>query len=167
MAVEAQAQLRAVGVQLDVVALDGPVWIQRRSAGDFDIDFSSSIQDPTPTGLAQSWTCEGIGGSNVAGYCDPRVDSLINRAITAADDPAPLWRAALERIEADAPAAFLYAPTAVYVVHRRYEHATVRAESSWVELWRWSVRRGAELPRDLVPAGGGAASVGAAASPAR
>ena len=140
MAVQAQEQLRRIGVRLDVVTLDGPVWIQRRNAGDFDIDFSSASQDPTPSGLLQSWSCAGIGGSNVAGYCSPRTDSLINAAIVSRADPSPLWREAIRQIAADAPAAFLYAPTAVYAVHRRFEGVRIRPESGWRDLWRWSVR---------------------------
>ncbi|HEU4698813.1 MAG TPA: ABC transporter substrate-binding protein [Gemmatimonadales bacterium] len=158
MALQVQAQLRAVGVRLDLVPLDGPVWIERRSAGDFDIDFSSASQDPSPAGLLQSWSCGGIGGTNVAAYCDPRVDSLMTRAIVTRGDPAPLWREALRQIEADAPAAFLYAPTFVYAVHARYEHATLRPDSPWANVWRWSVRPGAALPRDRVSAGAAASS---------
>ena len=38
----------------------------------------------TPSGLSQSWSCS--GGNNVAHYCDPVVDSLIDRAILEADE---------------------------------------------------------------------------------
>jgi hypothetical protein len=47
----------------------------------------------------------------------------------------------LQRIEQDAPAAFVYAPTYVYAVNRRYRDVTIRPESSWMALWRWSVDR--------------------------
>ena len=30
-----------------------------RTAGHFDIDFSSTIQDPSPSGLTQGWSCDG------------------------------------------------------------------------------------------------------------
>ena len=45
----------------------------------------------------------------------------------------------LQRIEQDAPAAFIYAPTYVFAVNRRYRDVTIRPESSWISLWRWSV----------------------------
>ncbi|HKU62264.1 MAG TPA: ABC transporter substrate-binding protein [Gemmatimonadales bacterium] len=132
-----QEQYRQVGVRVDLAQFEFPVYLERRDAGDFDIDFSSSVQDPSPSGLTQSWTC--AGGTNRAHYCDPAVDSLITRAIDSQGDTGPLWKRVLQRIEQDAPAAFIFAPTYVYAVNRRYRDVTIRPESSWIGLWRWSV----------------------------
>ena len=142
MALLVQEQLRRVGIRLELRQLEAPVWNERRAAGAFDVDFSAASQDPSPTGLTQSWSCD--GGSNVARYCDPRVDSLIERATLARDNPAALWHAALRQIEADAPAAFLYAPVYVFAVRKRFADVTIRPESSWLDLWRWSVAPAAE-----------------------
>lgn len=133
-----QEQLRQVGIQLQIVRLDGPVWAERRSKGDFDIDFSSVNQDPTPSGLIQGWTCN--GGTNVARYCNPAVDSLIDRASMARSGAAKLWVDVLRRIEADAPAAFVYAPSTVFAVSQRVGTVRLRSESPWRELWQWTVR---------------------------
>lgn len=138
MALLIQAQWRGVGVHAELVQLDGPVWNERRSGGRFDVDFSAAVQDPSPSGLVQSWSC--AGSSNVAGYCDPGVDSLLEGAIRGQGDPAKQWHAVLRRIEWTSPAAFLYAPVYVYAVRRRYENVTIRPESSWLALWRWRVR---------------------------
>jgi ABC-type transport system substrate-binding protein len=132
-----QQQLRRVGVRLEVVQVDGPTWMERRTAGDFDIDFSASLQDPSPSGLAQSWSCN--GSSNVAGYCDRAVDSLLDRAILARDDARSTWHEVLRRIEDDAPAAFMYAQSYVFVVNRRFRDVAIRPESSWSSIWRWKV----------------------------
>jgi peptide/nickel transport system substrate-binding protein len=137
LALLTQEQLRRIGIRIDLAQLEFPVWIERRTAGAFDIDFSSASQDPSPTGLTQSWSC--VGGTNVARYCNPRVDSLIRQATLSRDGAVTLWHAALRQIEADAPAAFMYAPSYVYVVHRRYRNVTIRPESSWLALWQWSV----------------------------
>lgn len=137
MSLLAQRQLREVGVQLDVIQLDGPTWLERRSKGDFDIDFSSSVLDPSPSGLVQSWSCN--GSSNVARFCDPAVDSLLDRAMLARRNPRDAWHQVLQRIEAGAPAAFLYAPIYVYVVNRRFRDVAIRPESSWISLWRWKL----------------------------
>ena len=67
-----------IGAALDVVERN--IYVERRNAGRFDLELSASSQDPTPSGLVQSWTCAGIGGSNVSHYCDPKVDSLLARA---------------------------------------------------------------------------------------
>jgi peptide/nickel transport system substrate-binding protein len=137
MALLVQQQLRQVGVAVELVRLDGPVWMERLNAGDFDIDFSAVTQDPSPSGLVQSWTCGGSG--NKAGFCDPVVDSLLDRAVVTREDARAAWHAVLRRIEEDAPAAFMYAPIFVYVVNRRFGDVTIRPESSWIALWRWSL----------------------------
>jgi hypothetical protein len=41
-------------------------------------------------------------------------------------------------VEESAPAAFLYAQTYVYGVSRRFRDVSIRPESSWIALWRWT-----------------------------
>jgi peptide/nickel transport system substrate-binding protein len=136
-----QEQLRSIGIRLELQELEAPLWGERRKTGNFDIDFSAASLDPSPSGLTQSWSCS--GGSNVAHYCDPAVDSLLNRAILERGNPLEAWHAVLRQIEEDAPAAFLYAPTYVYAVNRRFRDVVIRPESSWLQLWRWSVGKSA------------------------
>jgi peptide/nickel transport system substrate-binding protein len=132
-----QEQLRTLGVQLDVQRLEPPVYSERRAAGTFDIDFASTSQDPSPTGLSQGWACE--GGTNVGRFCDPTVDSLIERASHAAVGERDTWHAALRRIEEDAPAVFLYSPTFMYAVHRRFTNVRIRPVSAWLGLREWTI----------------------------
>jgi peptide/nickel transport system substrate-binding protein len=138
MSLLVQEQLRRIGIQLEIVRLDGPVWAERRNKGDFDVDFSSVNQDPTPSGLTQGWTCR--GGTNVAGYCNPAVDSLMDRAITVGTGADKAWQEVLQRIEADAPAVFVYAPSSVFAVSRRVDIVRLRPESPWRDLWQWTLR---------------------------
>ena len=130
MALLAQQQLRQTGIDVVLRQFDFPVYFERRHAGHFDIDFSSTIQDPSPSGLTQGWSCGGT--TNVAHYCDPRVDSLIERAISSSDGARAAWHAVLRQIEDDAPAAFMYAPSYVFAVNRRFGNVTIRPESSWI-----------------------------------
>ena len=135
MAAIIQEQLRQVGVDVELARLDPTIWGERRAAGDFDIDFSGASQDPSPSGLAYSWTCHGAG--NVAGYCDPVADSLLELAIrTPTADRRP-WHAFLRRVEEQAPAAFIYTQTFAFAVNRRFREVALRPESSWTALWRW------------------------------
>ena len=130
-----QEQLRALGIRIELVRLEGAVWNERRTRGDFDIDFSSVLQDPTPSGLTQGWSCS--GGTNVAKYCNPTVDSLLERAISDPSGGGATWQAALRQIEEDAPAVFMYAPLNVYPVSRRLHDVQLRPESPWLQLWSW------------------------------
>jgi peptide/nickel transport system substrate-binding protein len=144
MSVLIQEQLRGIGVKLELQQYDFPIWTERRTAGDFDVDFAALSQDPSPTGLTQSWTCN--GGNNVARYCDPRVDSLIEQAVLGRGDPAEHWHGVLRQIEADAPAVFLYAPTYVYAVNRRFRNVSLSPVSSWLLLREWSVAPASPTP---------------------
>jgi peptide/nickel transport system substrate-binding protein len=133
-----QQQLRQIGLELQLQQFEFPLWIERRTAGKFDIDFSGTLQDPSPIGLSQGWSC--TGGTNVAKYCNPRVDSLLERAVLhqVKGNPAEPWIAVLRQIEADAPATFLYAPYYVYAVKRRFRNVTITPASSWQLLRAWS-----------------------------
>jgi peptide/nickel transport system substrate-binding protein len=144
MSVLVQEQLRGIGIKVELQQYDFAVWSERRTSGDFDIDFAGLSQDPSPTGLTQSWSCN--GGNNVARYCNPTVDSLIGMAVLGRGDPAKHWHAVLRQIEADAPAVFLYAPTYVYAVSRRFRNVTLSPVSSWLLLREWSVAPASSAP---------------------
>ena len=137
MALLAQQELRQSGIDVELQQYDYSIYLERRNAGRFDIDFSSTMQDPSPSGLTQGWSCN--GGTNVAHYCDPKVDSLIEHAIASMDNAGEAWHAALRQIEDDAPAAFMYASSYVFAVNRRFGNVTIRPESSWIALWKWTV----------------------------
>lgn len=142
----AQERYRQLGVQLDVSVLERGVWMERYTGGRFDLSFGSAAQEPSPSALRQSWGCG--GSSNVSGYCNPRLDSLM-RAATLAPRPDPkLWRNALDVLEADAPAAFMYAPWDVVVLHARFDNVQLRSDSPWMTAWQWRVPSRAQLPRD-------------------
>lgn len=136
MALMIQEQLRQVGVRIELLRVDAPVWIQRRKAGNFDIDFSSGSQDPSPSGLTFSWSCNGAG--NVAKYCDPAADSLLDRAILSPTGDRKLWHQFLKRVEEEAPATFLYNQAAVFAINRRFRDVVITPESYWSSVWRWS-----------------------------
>lgn len=135
LALQVQEQLRQVGIRLEVERFDFPLYNERRTAGRFDLDFASTSQDPSPTGLAQGWSCG--GATNVGRFCDPVVDSLLAAAERATQPDA--WRAVLRRIEDDAPAVFMYAPSYMYAVARRFGNVRIRPESPWLALREWTV----------------------------
>jgi peptide/nickel transport system substrate-binding protein len=139
MAVMLQEQLRQVGVRLEVLRLEPAVWGERRAAGNFDLNFSAATQDPSPSGLAFSWSCEGPG--NVGHYCDRRADSLLFRAIASPGADRRLWHAFLRRVDENAPALLLYTQIYVAGVNRRFREVIIRPVSPWDSLWRWPAPR--------------------------
>jgi peptide/nickel transport system substrate-binding protein len=145
MAQIVQEQLRALGVRLEVAQVDRPVYTERQTAGAFDIDFASTSQDPSPSGLTQGWSCQ--GRTNFAGYCNPAVDSLIDTAIRTSAGAGQAWHTVLRRIEDDAPAVFMYNLSYMYAVHRRFTNVRIRPESAWLGLREWTVGlQGARRP---------------------
>jgi hypothetical protein len=62
----------------------------------------------------------------------------MEQAVLGRGDPGEAWVAALRQIEADAPAAFLYAPTNMYAVSRRFRNVSITPTSSWLLLRDWS-----------------------------
>ena len=140
----AQEQLRQVGIRLELETLENQLWAERRDEGRFDIDFSATGQDPSPTGLSQGWSCG--GGTNDAHYCDPRVDSLIDAATFATTGVQQAWQSVLRQIEDDAPAVFIYAPTFMAVVPRRFANVRIRPESLWLGLREWTLAGATSRP---------------------
>jgi peptide/nickel transport system substrate-binding protein len=148
MAEQMQEAYRRLGIRVRVDLEESAVYLERRQAGKFDLEFYGVGQDPSPTGLVQSWSCAGMGAANVGHYCDPAVDSLIRVAAMAGADAPARWGAALQRIAGDYPAIFMAATVSLAAVHRRFENVVISPLSTWSEVWRWSVRPGAQLPRD-------------------
>ena len=137
LAQQVQEQLRQLGIHVELERVEFSLYNERRTSGRFDLDFASTSQDPSPTGLSQGWSCG--GGTNVAKYCDPVVDSLMDAASVATSHVAEAWQAVLRRIESDAPAVFMYAPTLFAAVDRRFGNVRIRPESFWLSLREWTV----------------------------
>jgi peptide/nickel transport system substrate-binding protein len=148
MATRMQEAYRTLGIALQLDLVEPGVYLERRRAGNFDLEFYGVGQDPAPSGLVQSWTCAGFGGSNVGHYCNSSVDSLISRATIAGREAPTLWRDALRRIAADYPAIFIASPVVSFAVHRRFQNVTIRPESAWSTVWQWSVKPGEQIARD-------------------
>lgn len=148
MATQMQESWRRLGIQAQIDIQERSVFTVRRSAGRFDLVMDGVSQDPTPSGLTQSWTCAGVSGSNVAHYCNPKVDSLLAVAPTAKGGPERAWREAVRLLAADIPAIFIASPVASPAVHRRFTNVTLRPESTWSQIWQWSVRPGQQIDRD-------------------
>jgi len=148
-----QEQFRAIGARADIDELEFSVVVQRLGSGNFDTSVLSRSQDPSPgSGITQSWTRGGFGGSNFGRYYNPEFERLVDRAIAAptTDRARGFWRAAISTINADAPGIFLYSLENVAAVHERIENVQIRPDS-WAALLRtWRIPPDRLIDRDRV-----------------
>src|SRR5216117_1551003 len=106
-----QEQYRAIGVHVEIDELEPTVVNQRVGTGKYDSAILSRSNDPSPSsGIAQTWTQAGFGGSNFGRYYNPQVEGLGDRAVpaTARERALSLLRGTMETLNADAPEVFLY-----------------------------------------------------------
>jgi peptide/nickel transport system substrate-binding protein len=148
-----QEQYRTMGVdvQLDEVAYS--LFVERAHTGRFDALLNGVSTDPTPTsGIPQAWTQAGFGGSNYGRYESPAFERLVDRAVAAANrvDAKRTWRAAIEVLNQDAPAVFLFAPDNIAAVDRRVTDVTIRPDSWLALLYTWRIPADRLTDRDRV-----------------
>ncbi|HTO73504.1 MAG TPA: ABC transporter substrate-binding protein, partial [Gemmatimonadales bacterium] len=136
-----QERWRAIGVEVSVTAVDFPVFQQRLASGKFDSYVATYLDEPSPRGLGDQWTTAGIGVLNFGRYSNPAFDRQFAAAAAEAD-PArarALWRQALDTLNADAPALFLFAPVNRAAASRRLGAPAIDPWS-WVSgLSRWKL----------------------------
>jgi len=110
--------------------------------------------DPTPSsGIPESWTQAGFGRSNYGRYENPAFERLLDRAVASAssrDEAKRTWRAAIELLNQDAPAIFLFATENYAAVHKRIVDVRIRPDS-WLALVRtWRIPADRLTDRDRV-----------------
>jgi peptide/nickel transport system substrate-binding protein len=143
LAVALQAMWQAVGAAVTVTTVDFPVFQERLRAGDFDSYIGAWLDEPSTRGLAEQWTRAGWGALNYGHYANPAFDALLRRAgdTEGRDEAGRLYREAIDTLNADAPAIFLYAPANAAVVARRVDGVEIDPYS-WISgLRRWSAGR--------------------------
>jgi peptide/nickel transport system substrate-binding protein len=152
-AVIMQDELRRLGVTMRVEPVEFTVMEQRTLAGDFDAAFVSRTIDPSPSSLLQWWSRG--AQSNIGGYADATFAGLTaaaGRARTRAA-AAPLWRAALERLNDDAPAVFLFSPHNDAAFSDRIGNVTIRPDSWLATEPSWRARGAGSEARDRTGTG--------------
>lgn len=142
LATALQAMWRAVGARPSVTSVDFPIFQQRLAEGKFDSYIGAWLDDPSTRGLRDQWTRAGWDGLNYGHYANPAFDALFERA-AAATDPASarqLYREALDTLNADAPALFLYSPTITAAVSRRIQGVRIDPYEWLRALPGWQLR---------------------------
>jgi peptide/nickel transport system substrate-binding protein len=149
-----QEQYRTMGVDVQLDEVDLSLFAERARTGRFDALLAAWSTDPTPTsGIPEVWTRAGFGGFNYGRYDNPAFEQLVDRAVAAAANRADAkrtWRAAIEVLNQDAPAVFLYAPGNVAAVDRRVTGVTIRPDSWLALLYTWRIPADRLTDRDRV-----------------
>ena len=141
MAQAVQEAWRRAGVNSTVTTVDFPVFQERLARGRFDSYIGAYLDEPSPRGLADQWTRAGWSATNYGHYGNPVFDSLLTAASDEAsvDDAKRRWREAMDTLNADAPAIFLYALANTAAVSRRLTDVEIDPYSWASGLRTWKI----------------------------
>jgi peptide/nickel transport system substrate-binding protein len=122
-----QEAWRRVGVRVTITTVDFPVFQERLGRGRFDAYIGAWLDEPSPRGLADQWTRAGWSALNYGHYGSAAFDSLFAMARGEREVPVAgrLYREAMDTLNADAPAIFLYTPASAAVVSPRLERLRI------------------------------------------
>ena len=149
-----QAQLREIGVKVDVEAMDPPAIGAKVTAHEFDSFIQNLTAGRSPVaGLHQTWVrgSTGPGGLNFGGYASAVVDLQADSAFSARNtsDARRHYRAVYQQIIDDAPAIFLFEQPTVSGAHTRLVTGALRPGAWWKSIEGWKIAPGGHLPRDI------------------
>lgn len=141
LAVILQEAWRSVGVEATVTAVDFAVFQERLMEGRFDAYIGAYLDEPSPRGLADQWGRAGWNALNYGKWAHPGFDSLLAAAGATSDMERArrLYREAMDTINADAPAIFLYTPVQAAVAHRRLDRVEIDPYSWLSGLPEWRI----------------------------
>ena len=151
-----QAQLRRMGIRVEIAAMESSTELDRESRGLFDAALGAWVMPSSTDAIRAAWTTAGIGrsGTNFGSYSNPQFDALLDSAFWA---PPGSERSAFSRafrvINDDVPAIWLYEPRKIIGIHRRVRTAVMRPDAWWFDLADWYIPRGERISRDRVPLG--------------
>ncbi len=147
-----QEQLRPLGVRVEIDQIENNAMVEQARAGRFDAVIQVLLTDPSPAAsVPQSWTRHGFGEHNYGRYSNPALDRALEHAsfsIGTLDEVQANWRAVFEILNADAPAAWLFAPTSNAGVHRRFTNVRIRPDSWWALVSTWRIPPDQLIDRD-------------------
>jgi peptide/nickel transport system substrate-binding protein len=144
LAVAIQEAWRKVGVASTVSSVEFPVFQERLRKGRFDSYIGAYLDEPSPRGLREQWTRAGWPALNYGRYGNSAFDSLLQAASREEGTARSkdLWREAMDTLNSDAPAIFLYSLTNVAAVSRKLDGVEIDPYS-WISgLREWKVAEG-------------------------
>jgi len=153
-AVLIQEQLKAVGITVNIEAMEFPAFRERQSQGRFDLAMMSTGFDPTAASYRQAWATSGIGGGgqNFVAYSNRTFDARLDSALMTFDAgrSRALIRSAVQALVDDAPGVWLYDVPTVAGMHRRIQPEGMRADGWCANLADWWIPAGERIERDRI-----------------
>lgn len=133
-----QANLKAIGADMQIEQLETNTFFERLRSRDFDAALSGwsagLLVDP-----GHFWAPH--SEFNFTSYHNPRVDELIATGMSEPDyeKAKPLWHELQQTIYDDQPYAFLYWMDEIVAVNGRFQNAAIDISSPYRKLYQWSV----------------------------
>ena len=153
-AVLIQAQLKRVGIQVDIEQMDNSAFSERWRSRKFDAAFGTWNMGSTPGATVQTWTTSGAApdGNNYGTYSNPAFDAAVDSALSATDRgrARAFFTRAYEIINEDAPAIWVYEPMNLIGIHTRVHTTPMRRGAWWFGLADWSIPVAERIPRDKI-----------------
>jgi peptide/nickel transport system substrate-binding protein len=142
-AVLIQAMLTKIGVRVTVDQREATAALTALERGEFDASLTGYRVDPDPAGVRDAWGGEAARSRqalNYSGYSSAATDDALARAVRETDVTAARaqYRAAYQQILDDAPAVFLYEPTAIVAHAARWHPVGARPDAWWAALRTWT-----------------------------
>jgi peptide/nickel transport system substrate-binding protein len=138
-----QAQLKKIGIRVDIRVMEYGAYIDRILATDYDAAFvewkATTKVDLTALFHSKSMRPTGY---NFVSYSNPEVDRLIDEALGKTDlsSARGLWNRVQQLIYADQPYTFVAIPKEITAVDDRFCNVTPSAISFFVNLDEWGVK---------------------------
>lgn len=145
IATVAQAQLRQVGIELEVIQEEFSAFLNRiQRTKDLEMFILGWTQTLDPNSGRSIWT---TGGSqNFNGYSNPRVDEAYERGAKApgCTEAArqPFYAEIQRQIAADQPYVFLYEPESLLGLNSRIVPNELKRAGISYRIWEWYSRTG-------------------------
>jgi len=120
-----QAMAAEAGINISIRATEFATLLQQQTAGEYQgSQVGWSGRTDVDGNIHQFVTCE--GGINDSGFCDPRVDELLDRARTSNDPQVrkEAYDAAREILNAELPIIYLYHPSWIWAMNANLEGFT-------------------------------------------
>ncbi len=135
-----QQSWKQVGVAAQVAAVDFPIFQERLGQGKYDAMIGTWLDEPSAGSLANQWTKAGFKALNYGRYYQPTFDSLFTTAMATRAPTAArvIWRQAMELLNDDAAAVFLFTPTNVAVASKRIGGVAINPFSWLQDVLTWT-----------------------------